>query len=90
MFWDFDAVGYIFMGLATFMAVPVFEKKGIQKWVRICFLANALVTPFITVVYFYPVYSANLLFLGFPWGITAPLAMLSLAMMFRENATLKI
>jgi hypothetical protein len=89
MFWDFDAVGYIFMGLATFMAVPVFEKKGIQKWVRIFFLANALITPFITTVYFYPVYSASLLFLGFPWGITAPLAMLSLAMMFRENATIK-
>lgn len=24
LFWDFDALGYIFMGLATLFAVPVF------------------------------------------------------------------
>ena len=85
MFWNFDAIGYICMGIATLMAVPVFEKKGIQKWVIISFLANALVTPLIMVVYFYPVFTANLLLLGFPWGITAPLAMLSLALHFRKN-----
>src|SRR3954462_3983293 len=33
MFWDFDALGYIFMGLACFAAIPVFEKKGFGKWV---------------------------------------------------------
>ncbi len=27
LFWDFDALGYIFMGLATLFAVPVFEKQ---------------------------------------------------------------
>jgi hypothetical protein len=86
MFWNFDAIGYICMGLATLMAVPVFEKTGIQKWVRICFLANALMTPLISIVYFYPEFSTRLLFLGFPWGITAPLAMLSLAILFRKNA----
>lgn len=84
LFWDFDALGYIFMGLAMLMAVPAFEKRGFQKWVRIAFLANALVTPLITFVYFYPAYSNKLLFLGFPWGITAPLAMLMLAIMFKQ------
>lgn len=85
MFWDFDALGYIFMGLAMLAAVPVFERKGIQKWVRISFLANALVTPLITFVYFYPAFSEKLLFLGSPWAITAPLAMLMLAIMFKKN-----
>jgi hypothetical protein len=85
LFWDFDALGYIFMGLAMLMAIPVFEKRGFQKWVRISLLANAVVTPLITVVYFYPAYSQKLLFLGFPWGITAPLAMLMLAIFFKKN-----
>jgi len=31
LFWDFDAIGYIFMGLATLFAVPVFEKQGLQR-----------------------------------------------------------
>ena len=85
MFWDFDALGYIFMGLATLIAIPVFEKHGFQKWVRISFLANALVTPLIAFVYFYPKFSEELLFLGFPWGITAPTSMLLLAIMFKKN-----
>lgn len=89
LFWDFDALGYIFMGLAMLVALPVFEKKGFQKWVRISFLANALVTPMITFVYFYPTYSEKLLFLGFPWGITAPLAMLMLAIMFKKSYRMK-
>ena len=85
LFWDFDAIGYIFMGLATLIAIPVFEKHGFQRWVRISFLANALITPLIAFVYFYQPYSEKLLFLGFPWGITAPLSMLMLAIMFQKN-----
>ena len=50
MSWDFDGLGYIFMGLATLIAVPAFEKHGFQKWVRIAFIANALLTPLITFV----------------------------------------
>lgn len=87
LFWNFDALGYIFMGLATLIAVPLFERKGFQKWVRIAFISNALVTPLISVVYFYPYYSNKLLVLGYPWGITAPLSMLLLAIMFQKNRT---
>jgi len=89
LFWDFDALGYIFMGLATLIAIPAFEKHGFQRWVRISFLANALVTPLIAFVYFYQTYSEKLLFLGFPWGITAPLAMLMLALMFKKEQQIK-
>ena len=85
LFWDFDAIGYISMGLATLFAVPVFEKQGFQRWVRISFLANALVTPLIAFVYFYPEFSEKLLLLGIPWTITAPMAMLLLAVMFKKN-----
>jgi hypothetical protein len=77
------------MGLVTFIAVPVFEKQGFQKWVRIAFLANALVTPLITIVYFYPVYSEKLLVLGYPWGVTAPMSMLLLAIFFKKGYVAK-
>jgi hypothetical protein len=86
MFWNFDALGYIFMGLASLIAIPAFEKEGFQKWVRISFIANAAVTPLISIVYFYPTYSHNLLLLGFPWAVTAPMFMLMLAMLFRKNS----
>jgi hypothetical protein len=85
LFWDFDAIGYIFMGIACFTAIPVFEKKGFHKWVRFAFIANAFVTIPITIVYFYPTYSTRLLILGFPWAITAPISMLMLALMFRKK-----
>lgn len=61
LFWDFDAIGYIFMGLAALIAVPVFEKRGFQKWVRYSFLAHAIVTPLIAFVHFYPDFSESLL-----------------------------
>jgi hypothetical protein len=89
MFWNFDALGYIFMGLGTLIAVPVFEKQGFQKWVRRSFLAHALVTPLISIVYFYPTYSYKLLLLGLPWAVTAPLFMLLLALMFKRSYRLK-
>jgi len=89
LFWDFDAIGYIFMGLATLFAVPAFEKQGFQRWVRISFLANAIVTPLIAFVYFYWEFSEKILLLGIPWMITAPTAMLFLALMFKNNYRLE-
>lgn len=89
MFWDYDAIGYIFMGLAMLFASIIFERTGFQKWVRISFLANAFVTPLIAFVYFYPAFSEKLLLLALPWTITAPTAMLLLAIMFRKNGKKK-
>jgi hypothetical protein len=86
LFWDFDAMGYIFMGLATLFAVPVFEKQGFQRWVRYSFLSHSLVTPLIAFVYFYPHFSEKLLFIGIPWAITAPASMLLLALMFKKDS----
>lgn len=86
MFWDYDAIGYIFMALATLFAIPVFKKQGYQKWVRYSLLAHTLVTPLIVFVYFYPYFSNRLLMIGFPWAITAPLFMLLLALFFKKES----
>jgi hypothetical protein len=85
LFWDFDAIGYIFMGLATLIAIPIFKKEGFQKWVRYALIAHTLVTPLIVFVYFYPTFSERLLLIGVPWGITAPIFMLMLALMFKKS-----
>jgi hypothetical protein len=90
LFWDFDAIGYIFMGLATLSAVPIFEKKGYQIWVRNVFLIHALVTPLIAFVYFYPHFSEQLLLIAIPWSITAPLSMLVLAIYFKKSNPLNV
>lgn len=86
MFWDYDAIGYIFMGLAAFIALPVFEKSGFQRWVRYSFIAHVWTTPLIAFVYFYPHFSNDLLLWATPWAITAPLFMLMLALWFRRHS----
>jgi hypothetical protein len=85
LFWDYDAVGYIAMGVATLLAIPALSRAGFERWVRMSFIAHALVTPLISVVYFYPTYSESLLFLGLPWAVTAPIFMLLLAIMLRRR-----
>ncbi len=35
MFWDYDAIGYIAMGLAALVAVPAIGNVGFEKWVRL-------------------------------------------------------
>lgn len=102
LFWTLDALGYIFLGMATLSATPLFEKHGLQKWVRGFFLANGLITPLIATVYFYPTTSWNLgatglsppfstalsplMFLGIPWIITAPGSMILLALFFNKSS----
>jgi hypothetical protein len=85
LFWNFDALGYIFMGLAAGVAVPIFSRKGIEGWVRLSFIAHAFVTPLISIVYFYPFYSFKLLLLGLPWAVTAPAFMFMIALYFRQS-----
>lgn len=88
LFWDFDAAGYIFMGIATLFAASVFIRQGFQKWVRYSLVAHAAVTPLIAFVYFYPNFSNTLLLLATPWAITAPLFMLLLAIFFKKSSTI--
>lgn len=85
MFWDYDAIGYIAMGFVALFAIPALERVGFERWVRLSLIAHVLVTPLISIVYFYPTYSTTLLFLGFPWAITAPLFMLLLAVALKRR-----
>lgn len=85
LFWDIDGLGYIFLSLSTLFAFPIFEKHGLQNWVRWFFFANALIVPLFAIVYFYPGYSVPQLFLGLPWGITVPGSLLLLALFFRSK-----
>jgi len=87
LFWDYDAIGYLFMGFATLFAAPIFEKTGTQRWIRYTFYIHGTVTNvLIGFVYFYPNFSDKLLFIGFLWAITAPLSMLLLALHFKKHS----
>jgi len=86
LFWNFDAIGYIAMGLAALMAIPALDNSGFERKVRWSFAAHALVTPLIAFVYFYPSFSNTVLLLGSPWAVTAPLFMTLLALTLQRRA----
>jgi hypothetical protein len=88
LFWTIDALGYIALSFATLFAIPVFAKHGLQRWLRWFFLANGLIIPVFTFVYFYPHFSTTLLLLGLPWIVTATGSMLLLMLFFRERSKL--
>jgi hypothetical protein len=85
LFWDFDAVAYIAMGMAVVLALPALRRDGIERRTRIAGLAHVAATVLAGVVYFSPNYSNRLLLLGFPWGITAPSFMLLLGVALRRR-----
>ena len=90
LFWDVDGLGYIFLNLATLLAVPAFEKRGMQRWVRSFFLANGLIIPLFAITYFSPTYSVPVLMLGgIPWAITVPGCLLSLALFLRRESRVR-
>jgi hypothetical protein len=85
--WDFDAIAYISMGIAAVVIIPALGTTPAERRVRTASLANAVATVLAGIVYFYPNYSNSVLLLGFPWGITAPLFMLLLAIALRGRRT---
>ena len=87
LFWDLDALGYIFFALALLVAVPAFPARGRGRTVRRWSLAHAATTPLIAFVYFWPDFSVGLLMLGLPWVVTAAGATLALARWFAERDT---
>lgn len=84
LFWNFDAIGYLAMGVACLLAALALAGPGFERWVKRALFAHAAVTPLIGIVYFHPDYSAGLLWLGAPWAITAPVAMIMLALRLRR------
>lgn len=84
-FWSLDALTYICLGLSTLFGAFAFEKRGVGRIARWFFLANALITPVIAFVYFYPEFSSSLIWIGSPWIVTAPGSMLVLAIYFTRK-----
>jgi len=76
------------MSLATLFAFPVFEKHGLQKWVRLFFLANGLDIPLTAFIYFYPTFSVYDIFPGLVWSIVVPGSTLLLALFFRRKLSI--
>jgi hypothetical protein len=85
LFWDFDAVAYIAMGLATLVSIAALSNTGVERRVRMAAMANVVATVLAGIVYFHSTYSYKLLLLGFPWGFTAPLFMVLLGIALRTR-----
>ena len=69
-------------GLNISLARKSHRVSGFFLVIPIAGIANGLVIPLISVVYFYPYFSDSILLLGLPWAITAPGSMLVLAIWF--------
>ena len=85
LLWDFDALAYFAMGLATVMIIPALGQSTLERRVRIACLAHVAATLLSGVVYFSPTFSNGLLMLGLPWAVTAPLVMWLLAAALRAR-----
>lgn len=85
LFWDVDGLGYICMGISTFFLAFAFPRGDSQRWLRRFLIANGLVAPLISLVYFYPEFSIALLLMGSPWIVTTCGSLLLLAIYFRKE-----
>ena len=87
LFWDFDAIAYIMMGLATLLMIPALGDTAVERRARFACTAHVVATVLSGIVYFYPTYSQRLLLIGFPWAVTAPLFMVLLGIVLRTRDT---
>lgn len=76
-----DALGYTTMSLATLFAAPVFENKGLQKWIRIAFFANGIIAPIILLTQIYPLVA----YLGASWILTLPASSILTTKLFKRS-----
>jgi len=80
-FWAVDALGYVFMSVATLVAAPAFSREGLQLWLRWFFIAHGVQAPLIALILYYP----RMLLLDSPWIVTGPGLLLLLAIFFRRE-----
>lgn len=86
LLWDFDAMAYIAMGFTALVIIPALGRDGAERRARIACGLHVAATVLSGVVYFHSTYSNKLLLLGFPWGVTAPLFMLFVAIALPRQA----
>ena len=87
LFWNFDAIAYIAMGLATLLIIKALGNTRTERRARLAGTAHVVATVLAGIVYFYPTYSQKLLLVGFPWGVSAPLFMVLLGLALRTRDT---
>lgn len=80
-FWAVDALGYVFMSFATLLAAGAFAWRGLQGWLKLFLVAHGLQAPIIVMILYRP----DLLLIGSPWIVTAPVSMLLLAIFFARG-----
>ena len=86
LLWDFDAMAYIAMGFTALVIIPALGRDGAERRARIACGLHVAATVLAGVVYLHSTYSNKLLLLGFPWGVTAPLFMLFVAIALPRQA----
>lgn len=79
-----DLLGYTQMSLATLFAAPTFEGDGICRTVRLWFIANGLLAPFLFMQFVFP----QLIYIGALWLVTFPMAMFFIVLYFRSEEKL--
>jgi hypothetical protein len=75
-----DALGYTTMSLATLFTFPVFKKSGLEKWLRITFLAHGVMAPVILLTQIYPMVA----YLGALWILTLPTCSVLITILFKK------
>ena len=84
MMWVIEVLGYLFMGLSTLFAAPVFGKGKIEGLVRWLFVANGILGILTPIAYALSLPIEILLGGLIVWDIVMPLATASLAYLFRR------
>ncbi len=86
VFWALEILGYGFMSLAALFVSLVFQKDGIEQWIRWLFIANGFFAMTAAIVYVLtanPLHIVGLLSVGI-WSITFPAAAILLAILFKR------
>jgi hypothetical protein len=77
-----DGFGYTLMSVSTLFAFPVFSSNKLEKWIRVFFIFNGCLAPFIFLAGIYPVF----LIMGALWMITIPVSTILVCVFFRRNS----
>ncbi len=83
IFGSLEAIGYFFLGLATFFVAPIFSGGRLEKWVRIFFILNGLLGLLGVVAYALGRLEIVLIGLGV-WCVVFVLAAILLSVLFRR------
>lgn len=76
-----DGLGYLFMGLSFLIATPAFASDGFERWIRLVFVANGVVTVPVFLAYFV---DPGFLLLAGSWIVAVPAGTALVAIRFRR------